>query len=282
MKEFTQLLAVYRRQLFFVLFLILLDAGLSVLFPLFIGFAIDDVINHEYQGALLLGSLGIAILIIDAGQRFYDSRVYARIYQDLGLKIGTKAEEPVSKRSAHLSFLSEVVAFFENSLPEILNGLIGLVGTLLLIFTMDKFVFLGCLISLVLVMLVYGFSQKLTINYHASYNKEMEDQVAILSENSPISLNWHLQKVMKWNVKLSDLETLNFSIVWLIMISFLVLSIVNSVGGATVSQGALFALILYLFQYIEQVMTLPLFYQQGLRLTELMQRLNTVSTFEKS
>lgn len=273
MQGFSRLIAEYQWQLLFVLFLILLDAGLSVLFPLFIGFAIDDTLNHQYQGVIWLGVLGLATLILGAGKRFYDSRVYARIYQELGLKIGANSEERVSTRSAHLGFLSEVVEFFENSLPEIINGLIALVGTLILIFTMNQFVFFGCLVSLVLVTIVYGVSQKFTLHYHASYNQEMENRVEVLSQNSPITMNWHLRKVMKWNVKLSDLETINFSVVWLIMICFLVLSITQSVGGVNMSQGALFALILYLFQYIEQVMIMPLFYQQGLRLSELMNRL---------
>lgn len=275
MKGFTELFTAYRWQLLFVLFLILLDAGLSVLFPLFIGFAIDDAINQQYQGALLLGLLGFATLIIGAGQRFYDSRVYAGIYQDLGLKIAAKSEEPVSKRSAHLGFLGELVEFFENSLPQVINGVIALTGTVILIFTMDQFVFLGCLISMVLVIMVYAFSQKYTLKYHAAYNQEMENQVEVLSQNSPISMNWHLQKMMKWNIKLSDLETLNSSLVWLVVISFLVLSIINTVDGTTATHGAMFALILYLFQYIEQVMTMPFFYQQGLRLTEILQRLRT-------
>lgn len=273
MKTFKELLTEYRWKLAFVLFLILLEAGLSVLFPLFIGYAVDDAINQQFQGAMLLGGLGLATLIIGAGKRFFDSRVYAKVYQDLGLKIGVQSEEPVSKRSAHLGFLSEAVEFFENSLPEIINGLIALLGTIILIASMNQMVFIGCLISMVLVVIVYGASQKYTLKYYSSYNQEMENRVAILSQNSPISLNWHLRKVMKWNIRLSDLETINFSIVWLIMISFLVLSIFHSVDGSAMSHGTLFALILYLFQYIEQVMTMPMFYQEGIRLSEILQRL---------
>ncbi|MDW3196921.1 MAG: ABC transporter six-transmembrane domain-containing protein [Cytophagales bacterium] len=274
MQTFKELLTDYRWELAFVLFLILLEAGLSVLFPLFIGYAVDDAVNQQYQGAILLSGLGLATLIIGAGKRFFDSRVYARIYQELGLTIGAKPKEPVSKRSAHLGFLSEAVEFFENSLPEIINGLIALVGTILLIGSMNQTVFIGCMVSMILVIIVYGASQKYTLKYHTSYNEELENRVDVLSQNSPISLNWHLRKVMKWNIRLSDLETINFSIVWLIMISFLVLSIFNSVDGSAMGHGTLFALILYLFQYIEQVMTMPMFYQEGIRLSEILRRLN--------
>ena len=42
-----------------------------------------------------------------------------------------------------------------------------------------------------------------------------------------------------------------------------------SVGDGIVQYGALFALIMYVFQYMENVANLPLFYQNWLRLTEI-------------
>ena len=273
MKDFAQLFANYRWPLVFILFLILMDAGLSVLFPLFIGFAVDDALIHQYQGAMLLGFLGLVTLMLGAGRRLMDSRVYAKVYEELGFKIGTRSETPMSTKSAHLGFLSELVEFFELSVPEILNALISLIGTLLLIFTINQSVFWGCLITLIMVAMIYGFTQRHTLRYHAAYNEEMENRVAALSEDSPIALHWHLRKAMKWNVKLSDLETLNFSVSWLFLISFLVLSIIGVAGEPHLSHGTLFALVLYLFQFIEQVVTLPMFYQQGLRLSEILKRL---------
>lgn len=256
-----------------MLILVLLDAGLSILFPLFIGFAIDDALLHEYNGAILLGLLGLLTLLVGAGRRFYDSRFYGRLYRQLGIKVGNKADGEVSAKSAHLGFLREVVEFLENSMPEIVNILIGLVGTLVIIATMDLKVLLGCLIILAIVMIVYGTSQNRTVRFNKAYNDEQERQVSALSSDNPVLLHRHLERLMRWNIKLSDLETINFSVTWLSMMAFLVYAIVSSAGHEGISHGTIFSLVLYVFQFIENVTMMPFFYQQWLRLTEITKRL---------
>ena len=78
---------------------------------------------------------------------------------------------------------------------------------------------------------------------------------------------------MKWNIKLSDLEAVNFSLAWFILMIFLVASIIISVQNPLVKYGALLSLIIYVFQYMESVINLPFFYQSWLRLKEITHRL---------
>ena len=266
----------YRWKFLLTLILILLEAGLLILFPLIIGYAVDDVLVELYRGPFLLGALGAATLLVGAGRRFYDSRFYAKIYQEYGVSVGMKQNEPTSTKSAHLGFLGEVVAFFEDVLPEVVSNSIGLIGTLVIIATMDVRIFFGCLLILGIVIMVYGLSMKRTIRFNSLYNDEQERQVATLSDQSPILLRRHLQKMMKWNIRLSDLETMNFSIIWMAMMAFLVSSIIRSVGAGSISYGTVFALILYLFQFIESMTVMPLYYQQGLRLKEIVNRLRVI------
>ncbi|MDN5202729.1 ABC transporter six-transmembrane domain-containing protein [Fulvivirgaceae bacterium BMA10] len=266
----------YKWQFLLMLILILLDAGLLILFPLFIGYAIDDALIKGYQGAICLGLLGLATLLVGAGRRFYDSRFYAKVYERLGAKIGDQPDKSASIKTAHLRFLTEVVEFFENSIPEIINNSIGLIGTLVIIANLNLQIFTGCIINLFVILIVYGVTGKRTTRFNSSYNNELERQVTVVSDNHPISLRRHLNKLMKWNIKLSDLETVNFSIIWLFMMAFLVVSIVVAIGEGGISYGTVFSLVLYLFQFIETTVVMPIFYQQWLRLTEIINRIKHV------
>ena len=78
---------------------------------------------------------------------------------------------------------------------------------------------------------------------------------------------------MKWNIKLSDLEAANFSLSWIVLIMFLAGSIIISVNDGIMQYGMLFSLVMYVFQYIENVINLPFFYQNFLRLQEINERL---------
>ncbi|MCG8326897.1 MAG: ABC transporter six-transmembrane domain-containing protein [Chitinophagales bacterium] len=272
----------FRFRISFTFLLVLLEAGLAILFPLFIGYAIDDALKGAYNGAFLLGGLGVASLIVGSSRRLFDSRFYARIYRELGFDISTREGLTPSKQTARLSMLGEMVEFFENSIPQIVNSIIGLVGTLIIVASLNSKIFAGCLVILLFVFLVYALTKNKTIRFNTEYNNAVERQVDILSKNDAPSLKNYLRNLMKWNVKLSDLETINFSIVWMLMMGFLVISIIWAVDGGTVNYGAVFALIMYVFQYIESVITLPFFYQQWLRLKEISKRLSEVVIFDLS
>ena len=272
----SEIIKKYRWKFYFTLSLVMVESILAIFFPLFIGFAIDDALNDSYQGAFLLGGLGLLALIFGAGRRFFDSRFYAVVYQDFGLK-SVKAIDAKdnSKRTARLNMLKEVVEFFENSLPELIGSVIGLVGVMVIILELNFKIFLGTLILTVLVFLVYAISRKKTLAHNSGYNNELERQVDAVSSDDQ-GLKNHLGNLMRWNVKLSDLETINFSASWIFLMSFLVISIVIAIQDGVSNYGALFALIMYVFQYIENLVNLPLFYQQWLRLTEIKQRLEKI------
>ena len=267
----------YRLKFGFTLFLILLEAGLAILFPLFIGYAIDSAINGSHQGAVYLGLLGLAALVVGVGRRIFDSRFYAKVYQSAGSSAISKMEDNVSsKKSARLGMIRELVEFLENSLPELISNVIGLIGVIGIIATLNLNVFYGSLIVTLIVFLIYWMTSAKTIRLNKSSNDEFEKQVDVISKNDEQELNLHLKEMMKWNIKLSDLEAINFSVSWVVLIVFLVASIVISVSDGIVKYGALFSLIMYVFQYMENVINLPLFYQNWLRLQEIKKRLEQV------
>lgn len=267
----------YRMKFGFTLLLILSEAALGLLFPLFIGFAIDDAINESYDGAIMLGGLGLAALVVGVGRRVYDSRFYGKLYQQIGSSTLEKMkEQDASVKSARLGMIRELVEFLENSLPELISNVIGLIGVIAIIATLSLSVFYGSLVVTAVIFLIYWLSSKRTLKLNERSNDEFENQVNVLSANDEQSLARHLREMMKWNTKLSDLEALNFSLSWIVLTLFLVASIILSVKDGIVRYGALFSLVMYTFQYMENVLNLPLYYQNWLRLREIMERMRRV------
>lgn len=272
--QIRPLLKPYRLQFGFTLLLVLTEAGLAILFPLFIGYAIDDAINCGHYGAFKLGGLGLAALLVGVTRRVFDSRFYAKVYQKLGSESITELEgQSPSLKSARLAMIRELVEFLENSLPELINNIIGLVGVVVIIATLSLKVFYGSLIITVLIFLIYWFSSKRTIRLNKASNDGFEKQVDVVAQNDKAGLQDHLKAMMKWNIRLSDLEAINFSISWIVLMAFLVSAILISMSDGIVKYGALFALIMYVFQYMENVVNLPFFYQNWLRLKEIIGRI---------
>ncbi|WP_299556850.1 ABC transporter six-transmembrane domain-containing protein [Seonamhaeicola sp.] len=258
----------------FIFSLILIESIIELLIPLFIGFAIDDAIRNSYVGAIQLGGLGALIILIGGGRRFFDSRIYAKIYRKLGNATLSKIEQnQASVKTARLGMISEIVEFLENALPTLVSTIVGMIGVIIIIASLNTKVFVSALIATFFVFLIYFLTRKRTTYLNSAYNNEYEKQVDVISASNETLLAIHLKNMMRWNIKLSDLEVFNFSISWLVLMGFLVASIVFSVSTGNVEYGALFSLIIYVFQYIESVITLPVFYQNWLRLEEIKRRL---------
>lgn len=272
--EFKKTLSQHKFRFSFTLVLILAESFIGILLPLFIGYAVDGAIKNDLMPVYQLGGLGIALIIIGGFRRLFDSRFYGKLYLQISSKLMKNNTNEVSVKTARLRMLSEITEFMENQIPELIQHSIGLVGVAVIILSLNLKIFLYALLASFLVMLAYWLSSKKITRYNSEYNDELETQVNHLNETWENGLKIHIQQLTKTNIKLSDLETINFSLSWIAMSIFLLLSIIVSVSDGITEYGALFALIMYVYQYIESVVSLPLFYQQWLRLKEIYGRIN--------
>ncbi len=267
----------FKKKISLTLSLVVTESILDLLFPLFIGFAINSLLEQSYAGVIALGLLGVLALIVGSGRRFYDTRAYAGIYATLSTEMVAREQEKeqsISTISARASLLTEFVEFLENSMPIIITSIIGLVGILAILSSLNLAVFAASLALLVLVIIVYLLSGKWNFRYNKEYNDALENQVAALSTQDMGVIDKHFKTIMRWNIKLSDLETVNYFAIWLGIIGLLVYSPIAVIDSGIANYGLVFSILMYVFQYIESVVTLPYYIQQLIRLQEISGRLN--------
>ena len=258
------------------LVLIALESAGWILFPLVIGRAIDGILADSWHGLYELAILGIAAMAIAILRRIVDSRAYARIYATLGEElVGAQSESTTSTKTARLGMLREIVEFLENSLPELITNVLQLAGVILILSTLNLPIFGGCVVVIGVTAAVYVLTGRLTTRYNRRYNDQYEQQVDAVESGDATRVGGHIRAMMRWNIKLSDLEAANFGIVWLFMIALLVFSI-GAAADNIVEYGKVFAIVMYVFQFLEAVISLPLYYQQWLRLREISGRLSAM------
>lgn len=266
----------YRAKISVTWLLLLGEAVLILFIPLAIGYTVDTLIDGHKFGVYTLVALCTALMLFGAARRFWDTRVYSAIYQGLATSLvehHAREGTATSTVSARVSLLYEVVEFFEEYVPELLGGAVAFIGVMIILGVIDLQVMGLSLFASLLVMLVYGFSSGRIMHYNRHQNDEMEQQVEVLSRGSRRRIDVHFRRLMKWNIRLSDLETLCFSLVWVVLASLLIVSVVLIVENGSVSAGRKVTAIMYVFQYMEVVMGFPLIYQQVIRLQEITGRL---------
>lgn len=251
--------------------------GIAILlFPLVIGWTVDDLMNQKMDGLQLLLGLCLFLVVVGAGRRFYDTRIYSAIYKKVCNEMVLREKSKntsVSKISARTNLFTEFIEFLENSLPDIFNHVVGLAGTLISIVFISPTVFWLCLGGAVLVGGIYVLSKNKMFNLNKGQNDELEKQVDVISSADKRNLRVHFHKVMRWNIKLSDLETINFSLAWLVLSGSMLLSIIVVASSGTATSGEVLAIVMYVFGFVESIMAFPLYYQQLVRLQEIAGRL---------
>ena len=271
-----RLFASHRWRILLTWGLVLLEAAAMLMFPLVMGIAIDGMLQQRYFGLCLLGGLGAVAVLVGALRRFYDTRVYSKIYARVAEQIVAQEhhrQTEVSAIAARTNMATEFVEFLENSLPEIINAVIGLVGALLMIYFLQFDSFFACLAATVVIVIIYAATSGRTLRLNQGANDESERSVDVIGRNDRQEVSSHFRQVMRWNIRLSDLETATFSLSWIVMIAVVLYSIWATVDSGITAQGKVLAIVMYVFSYIESVIVMPLFYQQAVRLREIAVRL---------
>ncbi|MCG8468329.1 MAG: ABC transporter six-transmembrane domain-containing protein [Gemmatimonadetes bacterium] len=273
------LLTRFRWRVSLTLGLVIVESAIDVLFPLFIGIAINGLLGASSNGLVALGALAVAALVIGSARRFYDTRVYTAIYETTAIELVAREERrdtAVSAVAARATLLREFVEFLENSMPMILSSVIGLVGSLIIIASIEFEVFLACLGLFAVMAAVYWITGGRNFRLNQGYNDELERQVDALTSRDPLAVAKHFRRLMTWNRRLSDLETINYAVLFIGVIALLVYAPVAVVDSTQTEYGFVFSALMYVFQYIEGLVTLPLFIQQIIRLREISGRLAAV------
>ena len=262
--------------------LVVVEAAVDILFPLFIGLAINDLLDDRYQGVFLLGGLGVAALAVGTARRFFDTRAYAGIYEVIAGELVAREHHrntETSKIAARTTLAGEFVEFLESSMPEIVSATVGTVGILVIIGGLNLNVFFACLGLVALMVITYWATAGRNLALNRGYNDELERQVTVIDSRRTDAIGGHFRALMRWNRKLSDLETVNYIAIWLGVIALLVYAPIEVIEPGRTGYGFAFSAMLYVFQYIEAVVALPLFIQQLIRLREISRRLGAeVST----
>ena len=272
----NSLLLRFRWKILFTFALVTLEALTGILFPLLIGIAIDGLLEDSIDGVLYLSIAGVAALIVGSARRFYDTRIYSGIYCRITpemIQNETNKDASVSRISARTGLLTEFVEFLENSMPEMITALISVVGILAIIATLNINVFFACLSLLGLIVLIYTITGKFNYKLNANYNNQLEKQVDILTARDSIAIKSFYKELMRWNIKLSDLETMNYFVIWVGVIAVLIYTPITVIGAGVLSYGLVFSIIMYVFDFTGNIVNFPLFIQQAIRLKEISARL---------
>lgn len=259
--------------------LLVLENTFKVLQPLVLGIAINDLIENSYDGLWLFCALYAVSFFVGIIRRYYDTRAYTYIYTNIASEIAeiqNDKEVPISSIAARSALVKELVDFFEHDVTQGFTSLISVVGALVMLLLFDWWIFAGCLLTIILIMIIYSLSRKKIYAFNIGLNDELEDRITILETKNQPQIFQHFKNISKWLVKLSDLETLNFSIIEILLFGLAIFALYVSASAIDASAGSIFAVLTYVLEFSGGVFMLPIIFQQLIRLREISSRLKNI------
>jgi ABC-type multidrug transport system fused ATPase/permease subunit len=267
----------FKWQILLTNLMVFLESILGVLIPLFIGLAINDLLDQSLRGVIYLIAVSFLSVAVGSIRRVYDTRTYSRIYQIVAPEMVENEQKngsSVSKIIARTSLLDEIVQFLEWSVPAVVGAAVYLIATLVIIAGLNRNVFFASLLALLLTFIVYVTTGKINFKLNENYNDQLEKEVNALESRDHSFIRNYYKTLMQWNIKLADLGTFNYLIVMLGTTALLVYTPVAVIKGGVDYYGLVFSAVLYVFEFIAALIELPDSIEQVIRLREISSRLS--------
>lgn len=255
--------------------MVLAENVMLVLLPLFIGYAIDGVLNQHFHPLLLLALLLLVLVLISVARRFYDTRVYGSIRVKLANLVERNLRDlPISTKDARLTMSRELVDFLEKDFPSLLTAVVQLVATLVILSTFHVSLALCMLFSGLLMLVIYGAFHRTFTQLNGQFNDQVEQQVKLLSGVRLSALRGHFERLKQCEIKLSDTEAVVYGLIFMTLFGAVIANLWMVSLLVEPTAGQVFSIVTYSLEFVETAVMLPITLQTLSRLTEISQRLN--------
>ncbi len=275
----STLLRKFLRPILVTWFLMFFEIALMALIPLFIGFAIDGLLNSDMTAFQHLAIALVGLIVISVIRRIYDTRAYGTISVEVGKELANRSGPlPVSTLNARLGMGRELVGFLEEEIPNLMNSIVQLVVSLIILFAFHPVLSYAAMGAGVLIVLFYSLFHRRFYRLNADHNQQTEQQVSILESKSITGILSHLNKLRRIEIRLSDTEAYVYGLIFFVLIGFILFNLWFGATNIEITAGTIFSIVSYSWEFVEAALVLPMTLQGWSRLTEIMNRINKVET----
>jgi ABC-type multidrug transport system fused ATPase/permease subunit len=256
--------------------LTLLENLCMLSYPALTGWAVDGLLKGSYRGLSALIAVWLVHLITAFGRQRFDTRVFMGLFARLAVDTVSEQQRRghgTSVVSARVEMMRDLVAFFETDVPAMFSQVVTVAGSLLMLFSFDLQAGWIAMAVLLPMGLVNAWYWRRALQLHRGLNDQIEREIAHIEAARPLPLRRHFGRVRRWHVQLSDSESWTWSVTELATIVALVVLLIDFTRSPGFSAGALYAVLAYVFDYLQGLDSAPALVNNVARLRDIRARL---------
>jgi ABC-type multidrug transport system fused ATPase/permease subunit len=181
--------------------------------------------------------------------------------------------QALSKVSARVEMVRDMVGFFEKEVPMVLHNLLAVIGSLTMLFVYDRdagFIAMAVLLPMALVNAWYW---RRALRLNRGLHNQIEREVGDIASASPFRVRRHFLLLRRWRIKLSDAESWTWAVTELALMGALVWILVDFTQSPAFTAGAVYAVLAYVYDYLEGLNQVPTVVNSLARLKDARRRL---------
>ncbi|GAA0779241.1 hypothetical protein E1180_19010 [Roseibium denhamense] len=271
------LLRVFSRRIVLTWLMTLAETTLMALIPLFIGFAIDDLVEGRMENFWQLAGIMAALIVFAVIRRIYDTRAYGSVRVALGKEQAVRSSSlPVSALNARLSMGRELVDFLEQNLPDAMTAAVQLTVSVIVLYAFAPMLAVAAGAAAVAMVLIYALFHGRFFRLNSALNRQSEKQVSVFEQRKSRPIHVHLMRLRQHEIRLSDTEAVLYGLIFVVLLGLILFNLWFAASRLDMTVGTIFSIISYSWEFVESALALPVTLQTWSRLSEIMRRLNSV------
>jgi ABC-type multidrug transport system fused ATPase/permease subunit len=263
--------------------LTLLEDLLELSYPWATGVAINGLLEQNWSMMVPIVAAWGTRSAIGLARHMYDTRVYTAVYNTivedtiLRQRRGGISATSVAARSA---MSREFVTFFEKDVPVVVTSLIGIFGSVAILLWYDLVI--GALTASIFipVLVVNRIYMRYSRKCNEGLNNQLEEEVQAIETVDPPAIRHHFEQVRCWRIRLSDAEAYNWAFIEVVSVVVFIFVLVRATYLPEAAAGDIFAILVYVWRFMENIDNVPQIVQQLVRLQDIRKRIEAGASIE--
>ncbi len=288
--KLTELLARFKKGISLAIGLVIIEHVAWIVEPAVFGKVIDALIERASgQASSLNASLvplffWIGVFAINSGtgviRRIVDQKIYLSMFTQLATEISTVAKEKkfrTSKTAALAQLSEQYITFFQYRVPEIIEQVVQIGGTVIALAVFDWRISITCLTIIFPLLLINKIYTRKVSTLQKDVHDTFENTYDVFSSQKTEEIYSYYTKSANIKQKIANWGALNFGVMRFILLFIFLAVLYISIDLDDFTTGSIYSIVAYIWTFVTSSEYLPELMESWTSLKDVSNRLNQAS-----
>jgi ABC-type multidrug transport system fused ATPase/permease subunit len=288
--KLTALLTRFKKGISIAIGLVIIEHVAWIVEPAVFGIVIDALIERASGQAASVNSslyplfLWIGVFAINSGtgviRRTVDQKIYLAMFTQLATDISTVAQEKkfrASKTAALAQLSEQYITFFQYRLPEIIEQVVQIGGTVIALAIFDWRISITCLTIVFPLLLINKIYTQKVGSLQKDAHDTFENAYDVFSTQKPEEIHNYYVQSAGIKQKIANWGALNFGVMRCILLFIFLAVLYISIDLDNFTTGSIYSIVAYIWTFVTSSEYIPELMESWTSLKDVSSRLNNAS-----